>query len=263
VPGENQLIKREMVRLLLTWRDQQLRAADEQIPASTVKQHPPAIPLLSQADPTHLLEALKVSSDPQVLTPDPTPTPPHADESVESDSALALASLDLADKMIDASKIQRGEKIGSGGFKTVFKGRLGRFRIAISDLRGNLTKDDVKELSLLREFKHENVIRFIGVCMQPDKTVSILTELALNGDLFHYLRSVPCPAFSAQLDLMLGCARGVKYLHDRKIVHRDIKSLNVLVSSRGVAKLNDFGLAKVKNTIASMIHSSAGYVLNF
>jgi serine/threonine protein kinase len=209
---------------------------------------------LHRSDPSHLISALKISPGGDgPPTPDPTPTPPHAaDESVEEfDSVLALDSLDLSDKRIDPSKIERGDKIGSGGYKDVYRGKYGRFRVAVSVLRGRLTKEDVKELGLLRDFKHPNVIRFIGVCIEPD-CMSIVTEIAMNGDLFHYLRTVPCPAFLAQLELMLGSARGLLYLHNRLVVHRDIKSLNILVSSRGVAKLNDFGLSKVKSTIASM-----------
>ncbi|KPV75607.1 uncharacterized protein RHOBADRAFT_14012 [Rhodotorula graminis WP1] len=186
-------------------------------------------------------------------------------EQQEDVNALDLESLQLRDKEIQPEELTKLELVGSGGFKDVFKGMLDGRTIAICDIRGHLTDMDIKELGLLRDLRHRNIVKFIGVSIpkQPSAVpVMIVTELCANGDLFDYLRKVPAPPFSAMLDLMLGIARGIEYLHKRKptIIHRDIKSSNVLITGDGVPKIADFGLARIKTSTKSMMRSLVGTV---
>ncbi|CAH7666177.1 TKL protein kinase [Phakopsora pachyrhizi] len=176
------------------------------------------------------------------------------------DVLLDLEDLKLADKEIPPQKLSREQKVGSGSFKDVYMGRYRNFRVAICDLRGRLTDMDIKELGLLRDLRHPNIVRFIGVSVGDAVPCTIVTELCRNGDLYDYIRKIPCPSFVQILAMMLDAARGVEYLHLRtpSIIHRDLKSPNVLVTSSGSAKITDFGLARVKRDVMSMCATTCG-----
>ncbi|CAE6516898.1 unnamed protein product [Rhizoctonia solani] len=110
---------------------------------------------------------------------------------------IDLEELGLEDKEIPADKLVKLEKIGSGGFKDVYIGRLrGRAKVAIAEFRGQLSAMDIKELKLLKDFDHPNVVRFLGVSIPEnprDTPVMMVSELCANGDLFDYTRNVPVP----------------------------------------------------------------------
>ncbi|CBQ73219.1 conserved hypothetical protein [Sporisorium reilianum SRZ2] len=196
--------------------------------------------------------------------------PPQAGDGVDELNGLDLESLNLTDKEIPPSKLEKLEKIGSGGFKDVYVGkyRISKTRVnkvAIADIRDQLTEMDIKELSLLRDLRHENIVRFIGVSIPEDPRhvpCMIVSELCSNGDLFDYIRNTAAPSDAEVFRILLETARGLEYLHTRTpaIIHRDCKSTNVLITRRRTAKINDFGLARVKNTSRSMMRSLVGTV---
>ncbi|KAL8293119.1 hypothetical protein RQP46_000813 [Phenoliferia psychrophenolica] len=266
--------KRELVNQLLNWRE--LNGSDDSSGHSTASANSNAT--ARGETKTQALNALPPTSATDLATPllmqshhspDPnkvrTPEVSKADEQEEV-NALDLESLQLQDKAIMPEKLTRLEKIGSGGFKDVYKGIYRKKTIAIADIRGHLTDMDIKEIGLLRDLRHPNIVNFIGVSIPKEPTtvpVMIVTELCSNGDLFDYLRADhPVPTFRVVIDIMLGISKGVEYLHTRTpaIIHRDIKSSNVLITQQGVAKINDFGLARVKTSTRSMIRSLVGTV---
>ncbi|OWZ40976.1 TKL protein kinase [Cryptococcus neoformans c45] len=183
----------------------------------------------------------------------------------EAELNLDLQELGLEDSVIKPSHLTKLEKIGSGGFKDVYVGKFRGRKVAISEFRSHLSEMDIRELKLLAEFSHPNIVRFRGICIPEDSThvpCMLVSELCENGDLFDYIRNVPCPTLKRLLSLMLDVARGLEYLHTRKpsIIHRDCKSSNILINRSGVAKVGDFGLARVKNSTRSMIRSLVGTV---
>ncbi|EGG00060.1 uncharacterized protein MELLADRAFT_118156 [Melampsora larici-populina 98AG31] len=188
---------------------------------------------------------------------DETQSPSAGDD---LDVLLDLEDLKLSDKEIPPEKLAREQKVGSGSFKDVYMGRYRNFRVAICDLRGRLTDMDIKELGLLRDLRHPNIVRFIGVSVGGHVPCTIVTELCRNGDLYDYIRKIPCPPFVQILAMMLDAARGVEYLHQRtpSIIHRDLKSPNVLITANGSAKITDFGLARVKRDVMSMCATTCG-----
>ncbi|KAG1761708.1 hypothetical protein EDD22DRAFT_895203 [Suillus occidentalis] len=235
--------KPQLARSLLQWRDQ--RTSEFSSPSSAGTIRPPST-VHHRANGRRKTKSRSESN-----------TPPSLE--------LDLESLGLEDREIPPDKLTKLEKIGSGGFKDVFIGKFKGRRVAIAEFRDQLNSMDIKELKLLGGFDHPNIVRFLGVSI-PENTretpVMIVSELCSNGDLFDYIRNVPAPSLKKVLNIMLDIARGMEYLHMRKpsVIHRDCKSSNILITSRGTAKIADFGLAKVKQSTRSMVRSLVGTV---
>ncbi|OCH88811.1 hypothetical protein OBBRIDRAFT_820005 [Obba rivulosa] len=264
--------KPQLAEALLQWRDRHCSETGASSPSSAGTARPPSTarfrpngrrrtrssdsqtpPVLERSDRVHLDE------------PRTPPLSGRAAKDAEPELELNLENLGLEDREIPPEKLVKLEKIGSGGFKDVFIGKFRGRKVAIAEFRGQLNTMDIKELKLLGDFNHPNIVRFLGVSI-PENTketpVMIVSELCSNGDLFDYIRNVPPPSLYRVLCIMLDIARGLEYLHMRKpsVIHRDCKSSNILITSKGVAKITDFGLAKVKQSTRSMMRSVVGTV---
>ncbi|BGP13780.1 hypothetical protein JCM10213_006388 [Rhodosporidiobolus nylandii] len=280
VSNDGAATKKQLVDALLQWRDKDFDRPSSGASSASSTLSNASTQTARNETKTQALDAVEHASartngekTPLLMRPDhlASPekprTPEHSKEQERQEdvNALDLESLQLQDKEIQPEKLQKLERVGSGGFKDVYKGVYRKRTIAICDIRGHLTDMDIKELGLLRDLRHKNIVQFIGVSVpkQPSPVpVMIITELCANGDLFDYLRKAPPPPFPQMLDIALGISRGIEYLHTRKptIIHRDIKSSNVLITGEGVAKIADFGLARIKTSTKSMIRSLVGTV---
>lgn len=117
-------------------------------------------------------------------------------------NGLDLERLQLLDQEIPPENIEKLERIGTGGYKDVYLGRYRYSRnrvikVAVSDIRNEVTEMDIKEMKLLRDLQHENIVRFIGVSIPPpprDVPCMIITELCSNGDMFDFIRNTPAPS---------------------------------------------------------------------
>ncbi|KAF6145512.1 hypothetical protein GIB67_004507, partial [Kingdonia uniflora] len=99
-----------------------------------------------------------------------------------------------------------------------------------------------QEIALLSQFEHENIVRYLGTDKDEAK-LYIFLDLVSKGSLAqlyqrYHLQDSQASAYTRQI------LHGLKYLHDRNVVHRDIKCANILVDANGSVKLADFGLAK-------------------
>eukprot|EP01062_Namystynia_karyoxenos_P039512 TRINITY_DN286_c2_g5_i1.p1 TRINITY_DN286_c2_g5~~TRINITY_DN286_c2_g5_i1.p1 ORF type:complete len:1249 (+),score=229.31 TRINITY_DN286_c2_g5_i1:197-3943(+) len=147
-----------------------------------------------------------------------------------------------------ALKWTKGSLIGSGTFGKVFRAlehRTGR-QLAIKEIP--LTKNEVlrelkKEIDVLKLAKHPNVVSYIGLD-RVKSTAYILMEFVPGGSIAHALKMFgPFPEqVAAQYTRQISV--GVAYLHYCKIVHRDLKGANILLTASGRVKLADFGSAK-------------------
>ncbi|KAH8311682.1 hypothetical protein KR044_007535, partial [Drosophila immigrans] len=93
---------------------------------------------------------------------------------------------------------------------------------------------------------HQNIIKLYGVSKDPDNSIWLLFEYADCGSLYNFLHRTDTEvSFNEKIDWMLQCARGMEYLHKNKIVHRDLKTQNLLLFNEyRTLKICDFGTVK-------------------
>ncbi|KAK2992808.1 hypothetical protein RJ640_009105 [Escallonia rubra] len=146
---------------------------------------------------------------------------------------------------------QKGDFLGSGSFGTVYEGFTDDgFFFAVKEVslldQGSQGKQSIyqleQEISLLSQFKHENIVQYIGTD-KDDGKLYIFLELVTKGSLAnlyqkYHLKDSQVSAYTRQI------LNGLNYLHSRNVIHRDIKCANILVDASGSVKLSDFGLAK-------------------
>eukprot|EP00501_MAST-03F_sp_TOSAG23-6_P000614 GSMAST32.ASY1.ANO1.635.1 assembled CDS len=143
-----------------------------------------------------------------------------------------------------------GELIGSGSFGCVYKAlnEVSGSLFAVKQMQLDNASDDQaleieREISLLKGLKHPNIVQYLGT-ERRGTCLHIFLEYVPGGSLSRMLSE-----FGAFPDCIIRrytrhITQGISYLHDRKIIHRDIKGSNILVSDNGVAKLADFGCSK-------------------
>ncbi|XP_073103642.1 uncharacterized protein [Elaeis guineensis] len=161
------------------------------------------------------------------------------------------------------------EKIGQGGFGSVFKGKLlGDHLVAIKML-GNSKCDGeefINEVSTIGRIHHVNVVQLVGFSSEGSKR-ALVYEYMPNGSLDKYIfspsgtRHRPSYFTWDKLnDIALGVARGIDYLHrgcDMQILHFDIKPQNILLDQNFTPKISDFGLAKLYPKEYGLVSMSA------
>eukprot|EP01088_Endostelium_zonatum_P006348 TRINITY_DN18468_c0_g1_i1.p1 TRINITY_DN18468_c0_g1~~TRINITY_DN18468_c0_g1_i1.p1 ORF type:complete len:1043 (-),score=184.05 TRINITY_DN18468_c0_g1_i1:31-3159(-) len=170
---------------------------------------------------------------------------------------------------IDWDEIQLEEKIGQGGFGVVYKGSWRGTTVAVKKLLNDDMdeadyKEFVREVEIMSGLRHPHVVLFLGACVgsvnkkiQAGSPTCLVTEFLARGNLAQVLKAdSTSEGGTGKLDwkikLMMArqAAQGMNYLHQNKpkIVHRDLKSLNLLVDENYNVKVADFGLSKVSNT---------------
>ncbi|XP_019746163.1 mitogen-activated protein kinase kinase kinase 12 [Hippocampus comes] len=129
--------------------------------------------------------------------------------------------------------------VGSGAQGAVFLGKFHGDDVAVKKVR------DIKETEIkhLRKLKHPNIITFKGVCTQAP-CYCILMEYCAQGQLYEVLRAGRKITPSLLVDWSMGIAGGMNYLHLHKIIHRDLKSPNMLITHDDLVKISDFGTSK-------------------
>ena len=121
-------------------------------------------------------------------------------------------------------------------------------QIVIEEMSESEKKDVFNEANILAKLDHQNIIKFYEVfdSKKPKHTLNIVTEYADGGDLSEKIKSQGKTPFKETeiLDYFTQICLALKHIHDKKIIHRDLKSGNVFLMKSGLVKLGDFGIAK-------------------
>ncbi|XP_029650575.1 interleukin-1 receptor-associated kinase 4 isoform X1 [Octopus sinensis] len=155
---------------------------------------------------------------------------------------------EITNNFDDCSLSDGGRLLGSGGFGSVYLGIEGKEHVAVKrlyDTTNDLVKQYETELNVLKKFHHENLLPLLGYCCQPK--LCIICEYMVNGSVEDRLaRKDQTKPLSVDRRLVIakGTAHGINYLNSNKVVHRDIKSANVLLDRDFIPKVGDFATAR-------------------
>ncbi|KAI4209913.1 MAG: hypothetical protein LQ351_007198 [Letrouitia transgressa] len=182
---------------------------------------------------------------PQQGVPKPPPPQFHPDTPV-----YTAASQIKMDKR-HPSSFQQLEKLGEGTYATVFKGRNRQTGELVALKEIHLDSEEgtpstaIREISLMKELKHENIVSLHDVIHTENKLMLVFEYM--DKDLKKYMDS---RGQGGQLDFitiksfMYQLLQGISFCHENRVLHRDLKPQNLLINSKGQLKLADFGLAR-------------------
>ncbi|KAL5575533.1 hypothetical protein UlMin_017232 [Ulmus minor] len=195
--------------------------------------------------------------------------PKTTDDSLESNRKRQFA---FAEVIKITNNFER--TIGRGGFGTVFHGFIDDTQVAVKMLSSSSVqgyKQFQAEVKLLMRVHHKNLTSLVGYCNEGTN-MALIYEFMANGDLGQHLSGDGNAQFTSwdmRLQIAIDAAQGLEYLHiccKPTIVHRDVKTANILLTERFQAKLADFGLSRIFQTedgdthVSTIVAGTRGYL---
>ncbi|KAF6154954.1 hypothetical protein GIB67_018391 [Kingdonia uniflora] len=189
----------------------------------------------------------------------------------------------LRDLEIATNRFSKENVLGEGGYGVVYRGHLiNGTQVAVKKLLNNLGQAEKEfriEVEAIGHVRHKNLVRLLGYCVEGTHRCSrikgvdrmLVYEYVSNGNLEDWLhgamRQHGFLTWEARIKIILGTAKALAYLHEAiepKVIHRDIKSSNILIDENFNSKISDFGLAKLLGAgtshITTRVMGTFGYV---
>ncbi|KAL7212329.1 hypothetical protein ACSBR2_015083 [Camellia fascicularis] len=172
-------------------------------------------------------------------------------DNVEACEASSSSKEDREEWTADLSQLFIGNKFASGAHSRIYRGIYKQRAVAVKMVRIPTHKEETRvlleeqfksEVALLSRLYHPNIVQFIAACKKPP-VYCIITEYMSQGTLRMYLNKKAPYSLSTEtiLRLALDISRGMEYLHSQGVIHRDLKSNNLLLNDEMRVKVADFG----------------------
>jgi Ran GTPase-activating protein (RanGAP) involved in mRNA processing and transport len=187
---------------------------------------------------------------PQMLLPAPPEQSTLANPGVIDNQGNITFSLEIKREELEWSILLSNK----GGFGDVYLGMYHREQVAIKKLRAmDLSQSTLvefkRETSIMAQLQSKYIVRLYGICLtQP---YCMVMEYMPKGALYNILHSPEDLNWGVRQQIAIDIAYGLAFLHDKNILHKDVKSLNVLLTEQLRAKLSDFGMSQVRNETTS------------
>ncbi|XP_022135089.1 calmodulin-binding receptor-like cytoplasmic kinase 3 [Momordica charantia] len=232
--------------------------------------------LVKEQQSVHSSSIEVMSSAPEKIPPSPLRVPPSPRYSPSPKlKRLGSVHLNMSQVVRATRDFSPSLRIGEGGFGTVYKAQLEDGHIvavkrAKKEIFENSRTDFSSEVELLAKIDHRSLVKLLGYVDHGNERI-IITEYVGNGTLREHLDGVHGKVldFNQRLEIAIDIAHGLTYLHlyaEKQIIHRDVKSTNILLTESMRAKVADFGFARLgtlgteQTHISTQVKGTVGYL---